>query len=87
MHYNMKKTKEGIVGGDLFCFLEFVSSFVCLLQGYVGSGSDGVKLGSFNVSWTLNGKLLFCVWWSFDDVGSLARRIANEFNGGVAWKG
>jgi hypothetical protein len=57
----MKKTKEGIVDGDLFCYLEFVSSFVCLFQGYIGSGSNCVKLGGFNVSQTLNGKLLFCV--------------------------
>ncbi len=80
----MKKTKEGTVDGNLFCYLEFVSSFVCLLQGYVGSGSDGVKLGGFNVSQALNGKLLFCVWWNFGDGGSLARRMANEFNEGVA---
>jgi len=55
-----EKTKEGTIDGDLFCFLKFVSSFVCLLQGYVGLGSDGVKLGGFNVSRALNGKLFFC---------------------------
>jgi len=45
----MKKTKEGMVDGNLFCFLKVVISFVCLLEGYGGLGSDGVKLGGFNV--------------------------------------
>jgi hypothetical protein len=38
MEYEGKK--KGTVDGDLFCFLEFVNSFVCLLQKYVGSGSE-----------------------------------------------
>ncbi len=67
-----------------FCFLEVVSSFVYLLQGYVGWGSDGAKLGSFNVSQTLNNKLFFCDWWSFGDGGSSTRIMASEFNEGVA---
>ncbi len=44
MRHNMKKTKEGMVDGNLFYFLEVVTNFVCLLEGY-----DGAKLGGFNV--------------------------------------
>jgi len=82
----MKKTKEGMVDGDFFYFLKVVSSYVCLLQGYVGFGSDGVKLGGFSVSRTLNDKLFFCIWWNFGNGGSLVRRMVSEFNEGVAMK-
>lgn len=81
----MKKTKEGMVDGDFFYFLKVVSSYVCLLQGYVGLGSDGVKFRGFNVSWALN-KLFFCIWWNFGNGGSLVRRMVSEFNEGVAMK-
>lgn len=75
-----------MVDGDFFCFLKVVSSYVCLLQGYVGLGSDGVKLGGFNVSRALNDKLFFCVWWNFGNGGSSSGRMASEFNEGVAMK-
>jgi hypothetical protein len=63
-----------------------VSNHVCLLQGYNGLGSDGVKLGGFNVSWALNNKLFFCVWWNFGNGGSSSRIMASEFNEWVAMK-
>ncbi len=80
----MKKTKERTVDGDLFYFLEVVSSFVCMLQGYVGSKSDGVNLGGFDVSQALNDGLFFCAWWSFGNGGSSIGRMVDEFNKGVA---
>ncbi len=86
MRWNMKKTKEEMVYGDFFCFLKVVSSYVCLLQGYVALGSDGVKLRGFNVSRALNDKLFFCVWWNFGNGGNSSRRMASEFNEGVAMK-
>jgi len=45
----MKKTKEGMVDGNLFYFLKVVTNFVCLLEGCGGSRNDGAKLGGFNV--------------------------------------
>ncbi len=78
----MKKTKEGMVDGDLFCYLKVVSNFVCLLQGYGRSRSNGVELGGFNVWQLLDGELFFCVWRNFGDGGSSTWRTVGELNEG-----
>ncbi len=61
MRQNMKKTKEEMVDGDLFCFLvEAESSVVCRLQGYGGLGTSGPRLGRSIYGSYWDCSLFFC---------------------------